>query len=162
MTPQGDMQAHGAASELLLWRAGSLLALPLGTRAIPKPGAAAALFVRPQEPGHFGAQQFDEGPREHLLGLLGCVLEVVLGVSQHVEEGLDQLLVLKDTARPPEVLRGAGLGWRACCSPLQCWGRWVGGLAGRFGDPKNLTLSISKFQLNCLAHWFLNSLLGCI
>lgn len=82
--------------------------------------ASALLFVGPQESGHFGAQQFDEGAREHLLGLLGRVLEVVLGVCQHVEEGLDQLLVLQDRAgrpsqagpqaggpgRPPGALRG--------------------------------------------------------
>lgn len=63
----------------------------------PQAGQLPALFVGPQESGHFGAQQLDEGPREHLLGLLGCVLEVVLGVRQHVEEGLDELLVLQDT-----------------------------------------------------------------
>lgn len=67
-------------------------------RPAPKQAAAPALLVGPQESGHFGAQQLDEGPREHLLGLLGCVLEVVLGVRQHVEEGLDQLLVLQGKA----------------------------------------------------------------
>jgi hypothetical protein len=55
------------------------------------------LFVGPQEPRHFGTQKFDKGPGEHLLGLLGCVFEVVLWVCQHVKEGLDQLLVLQDT-----------------------------------------------------------------
>lgn len=70
-----------------------------GCPAIPEQGSLLALFVGPQEPGHFGTQQLDEGPREHLLGLLGCVLEVVLGVRQHVEEGLDEFLVLQDTVR---------------------------------------------------------------
>lgn len=62
---------------------------PPGHWPSPSRAATPALFVRPQEPGHFGAQQFDEGPWEHLLGLLGCVLEVVLGMGQHVEESLD-------------------------------------------------------------------------
>lgn len=55
----------------------------------------AALFVRPQEPGDLGAQQLDEGAREHLFGLLRRVPEVVLGVGEHVEQRLDQLLVLE-------------------------------------------------------------------
>lgn len=53
-----------------------------------------ALFVGPQEAGHFGAEQLDEGFWQHLLVLL-CVLEVVLGMSQHLKEGLDELLVLQ-------------------------------------------------------------------
>lgn len=67
--------------------------LPMGIPGHPRAGQLPALFVGPQEPGNFGAQQLDEGPREHLLGLLGCVLEVVLGVRQHIEEGLDEFLV---------------------------------------------------------------------
>lgn len=53
-----------------------------------------ALFVGPQEAGDFGAEQLDEGAGQHLLVLL-CVLEVVLGVCQHVKERFDQLLVLE-------------------------------------------------------------------
>lgn len=52
-----------------------------------------ALFVGPQEAGNFGAEQLDEGFWQHLL-VLFCVLEVVLGVGQHLKEGLDELLVL--------------------------------------------------------------------
>lgn len=61
-----------------------------------RPGAAGrgGLFVRPEEAGDFGAQEFDEGAGQHLLVLL-CVLEVVLGVCQHVEESFDELLVLQ-------------------------------------------------------------------
>lgn len=51
------------------------------------------LFVRPEEAGDFGAQEFDEGAGQHLLVLLR-VLEVVLGVRQHIEESFDELLVL--------------------------------------------------------------------
>ena len=57
----------------------------------------AALFVGPQEAGNFGAEQLDEGFGQHLLVLL-CVLEVVLGVGQHLEEGLNELLVLQRMA----------------------------------------------------------------
>lgn len=67
------------------------------------------LFVGPQEPRHFGTQQFDEGPREHLLGFLGCVFEVVLWVCQYVEEGLDQLLVLQDMGNAVRQRAGRGI-----------------------------------------------------
>lgn len=53
-----------------------------------------SLFVGPQEAGNFGAEQLYEGFWQHLLVLL-CVLEVVLGMSQHLKEGLDELLVLQ-------------------------------------------------------------------
>lgn len=56
-----------------------------------------ALFVGPQEAGNFGAEQLNEGFWQHLLVLL-CVLEVVLGVGQHLEEGLNELLVLQRMA----------------------------------------------------------------
>ena len=76
-------------------RGGKALSPPrLGTGPSPSWAAPRALFVGPQESGHFGAQQLDEGPWEHLLGLLGCVLEIVLGVCQHIEQGLDELFVL--------------------------------------------------------------------
>lgn len=52
------------------------------------------LFVRPEEPGDFGAQQLDEGAWEHLFGLLRRVPEVVLRVGQHVKQSLYQLLIL--------------------------------------------------------------------
>lgn len=58
-------------------------------------GMGVGSFVRPQEPGHFGTEQSDEGPWKHLPGFLGCVLEIVLGVGQDVKQGLDQLLILK-------------------------------------------------------------------
>lgn len=54
------------------------------------------LFVRPEKAGDFGAEEFNEGPWQHLLMLL-CVLEIVLRVSQHIKESLDQLLVLWGT-----------------------------------------------------------------
>lgn len=57
------------------------------------------LFVRPQEPGDFGTQQLDEGAREHLFGLLCCVLEVVLGVREDIEQGFYQLLVLEKSQK---------------------------------------------------------------
>lgn len=95
---------------------------PPGHRPSPSRAATPALFVRPQEPGHFGAQQFDEGPWEHLLGLLGCVLEVVLGMGQHVEESLDQLLVLQGKAGVVRPRPEARLAWRAP-APYRClWG----------------------------------------
>lgn len=64
-----------------------------------KPGSLdfGALFVRPQEAGNFGAEQLDERFWQHLLVFL-CVLEVVLGVGQHLKEGLDELLVLQRMA----------------------------------------------------------------
>lgn len=55
------------------------------------------LFVGPQEAGDLGAEQLDEGLRQHLLVFL-CVLEVVLGVGQYLKEGLDELLVLEKMA----------------------------------------------------------------
>lgn len=55
------------------------------------------LFVGPQETGHFGAKQLDEGFWQHLFVLL-CVLEVVLGMGQYLKEGLDELLVLQRMA----------------------------------------------------------------
>lgn len=57
------------------------------------------LFVRPQEPGDFGTQQLDEGAREHLFGLLCCVLEVVLGVRKDIKQGFYQLLVLEKSQK---------------------------------------------------------------
>ena len=60
-------------------------------------GVWAASFVRPQKPGHFGTEQSDEGSWKDLPGLLGRVLEIVLGVSQDIKQRLDQLLVLKRT-----------------------------------------------------------------
>lgn len=60
-------------------------------------GTWADSFVRPQKPGHFGTQQSDEGSWKHLPGLLGCVLEIVLGVGQDIKESLDQFLILKRT-----------------------------------------------------------------
>lgn len=57
----------------------------------------AGSFVRPQKPGHFGAQQSDEGLWKHLPGLLDCVLEIVLGVGQDIKQRLDQFLILKRT-----------------------------------------------------------------
>lgn len=63
----------------------------------PSPGAG--LFVRPQEPGDFGAQQLDEGARKHLFGLLRRVLEVVLGVSEDIKQGFYQLLVLEKSQK---------------------------------------------------------------
>lgn len=115
--PGRGLAIHGlVGGSQAVWGArGSAFGFDCG-RALPSPGsrhpsraAVPALLVGPQEAGHLGAQQFDEGARKHLLGLLGCVLEVVLGVRQHVEEGLDQLLVLQDTARPG--VRGLGPGW---------------------------------------------------
>lgn len=58
-------------------------------------GTWAVLFVRPQKPGHFGTEQSDEGSWKHFAGLLGCVLEIVLGVGQDIKQGLDQFLILK-------------------------------------------------------------------
>lgn len=54
-------------------------------------------FVRPQKPCHFGAQQSYERSWKHLSGLLGCVLEIVLGVCQDIKQSLDQFLILKRT-----------------------------------------------------------------
>lgn len=61
------------------------------------------LFVRPQEPGDFGAQQLDEGARKHLFGLLCCVLEVVLRVCKDIKQGFYQLLVLEKVKRSHEL-----------------------------------------------------------
>lgn len=102
---QGNAEAREPLS-LLLRGAGAPSPGPAGH---PQAGSSAGLFVGPQEPGHLGTQQFDEGPREHLLGLLGRVLEVVLRMRQDVEEGLDQLLVLQDR-RGWRRGAGAGLG----------------------------------------------------
>lgn len=65
---------------------------------MPRAGSAfwvqCQLFVRPQKSGNFGAQQPNEGSGEHLSWLLGCVLEVVLWMCQHVKQCFYQLLVL--------------------------------------------------------------------
>lgn len=58
-------------------------------------GPWADSFVRPQKPGHFGTQQSDERSWKHLPGLLGRVLEIVLGVGQDIKQRLDQFLILK-------------------------------------------------------------------
>lgn len=60
-----------------------------------------ALFVGPKEPGDFGAQQLDEGAREHLFGLLRRVPEVVLGMSKYIKQGFNQLLVLEKGTEGP-------------------------------------------------------------
>lgn len=60
-------------------------------------GSRAGSLVWPQEPGHFGTEQSDEGSWKHLPGFLGCVLEIVLGVGQDVKQSLDQFLILKRT-----------------------------------------------------------------
>lgn len=147
--PKG--RRHGGSQASVGGARGSVFGFDCGG-ALPSPGsrhpsraAVPALLVGPQEPGHLGAQQFDEGARKHLLGLLGRVLEVVLGVCQHVKEGLDQLLVLQNTARPS--VRGLWPGWGGRSSghlPLQPPGALKGsggvcrdaaGLAGGFQDP---------------------------
>lgn len=58
-------------------------------------GTWADSFVRPQKPGHFGTEQSDERSWKHLPGLLGRVLEIVLGVGQDIKQCLDQFLILK-------------------------------------------------------------------
>lgn len=63
------------------------------------------LFVRPKEPGDFGAQQLDEGAGEHLFGLLRCVPEVVLGMSKYIKQGFYQLLVLEKATEGPRTSR---------------------------------------------------------
>lgn len=65
--------------------------------------SGAGLFVRPKEPGDFGAQQLDEGAREHLFGLLRCVPEVVLWMSEYIKQGFYQLLVLMKGTEGPRV-----------------------------------------------------------
>lgn len=59
------------------------------------------LFIRPEKTRDFGAEKFDERARQHLLMLL-CVFKVVLWMSQHIKECLDQFLVLqgKQTEQP--------------------------------------------------------------
>lgn len=96
--PEGQPHGHAEALAPLSFCWGRARALPHPLGMLPAGAGGTALFVGPQEPGHLGAQQFDEGAWEHLFGLLGRVLEVVLGVRQHVEECLDQLLVLQDMA----------------------------------------------------------------
>lgn len=58
-------------------------------------GMWADSFVRSQKPGHFGTQQSDERSWKHLPGLLGRVLEIVLGMGQDIKQCLDQLLILE-------------------------------------------------------------------
>ena len=52
-----------------------------------------------QEGGDFAADEADEGARQHLVGLPGGVLEVVVGVSQHVKKSLNQLFILREAKR---------------------------------------------------------------
>lgn len=94
--PEGQPHGHAEALAPLsfCWGWGGTSLTPWGR--CQQARGCTALLVGPQEPGHLGAQQFDEGAWEHLFGLLGRVLEVVLGVRQHVEERLDQLLVLQN------------------------------------------------------------------
>lgn len=50
--------------------------------------------LRTEESEDFGTQETDEGFWEHFSGFLGCVVEEVLWVSQHIEQGLHEFLVL--------------------------------------------------------------------
>lgn len=52
------------------------------------------LLVRLQESRDFAPYEADEGAGEHLVGLPSGVLEVVVGVSQHVKKSLNQFFVL--------------------------------------------------------------------
>lgn len=61
---------------------------------------ATFLLVRPQERGDFAADEADEGARQHLVGLPSGVLEVVVGVSEHVEQSLNQFFILRGEERP--------------------------------------------------------------
>ncbi len=52
------------------------------------------LLVRSQESGDFAAYETYEGARKHLVGLPSGVLEVVVWVSQHIEQSLNQFFIL--------------------------------------------------------------------
>lgn len=79
-----------------------------------------ALFVGPQEAGNFGTKQLDEGLWQHLLVLL-CVLEVVLGVGQHLKEGLNELLVLQRMAGGSVSIRGGKENHQPLISSSTSW-----------------------------------------
>lgn len=53
-----------------------------------------ALLVRSQDGGDFAADEAYEGAWQHLVGLSSCVLKVVVGVSQNVEQSLNQFFIL--------------------------------------------------------------------
>lgn len=50
--------------------------------------------LRTKESEDFGTQETNEGFWEHFSGFLGCVVEEVLRMSQHIEQGLHEFLVL--------------------------------------------------------------------
>lgn len=52
------------------------------------------LLVRSQESRHFAAYETYEGARKHLVRLPSGVLKVVVWVSQHVKQCLNQFFIL--------------------------------------------------------------------
>ena len=52
------------------------------------------LLVGSEEGGDFAADEADEGAGEHLFGVAGRVLVVVIRVGQHLKQSLYQLLIL--------------------------------------------------------------------
>lgn len=54
----------------------------------------AVLLVRSQKSRHFAAYETYEGTWKHLVGLPSGVLKVVVWVSQHIEQSLNQLFIL--------------------------------------------------------------------
>lgn len=52
------------------------------------------LLVRSQESRDFAADETDEGARKHLVRLPSGVLKVVVWVSQHVKQCLNQFFIL--------------------------------------------------------------------
>lgn len=57
------------------------------------------LLVRSQERRHFAAYETDEGAGQHLVRLPSGVLKVVVWVSQHVKQCLNQLFILWERER---------------------------------------------------------------
>lgn len=54
------------------------------------------LLIRSQESRDFAADETDEGARKHLVRLPSGVLKVVVWVSQHVKQCLNQFFILRE------------------------------------------------------------------
>lgn len=63
--------------------------------------------LRTKESEDFGTQEAYEGLGEHFSGFLGCVVEEVLWMSQHIEQSLHKFLVLGRKKSRRQILRRA-------------------------------------------------------
>lgn len=67
-------------------------------------GGAFGLFVRTQEGGDFAVDEAYEGARQHLRGVSGGVLVVVVWVSQHVEKSFNEFFILIGNKKEKKII----------------------------------------------------------